>query len=63
MRVIWAEMVAEMIAITRSVEDSFALDQLQKLITMADSFPDERDLQESTARAEYNMGCNLFSEG
>ena len=39
-------------------------EQLQKLISVADSYPHERELQESAARAEYSVGSTyMFREG
>lgn len=59
-RMIWAEMISDMIAVTRTGEEAFAQHQLQKLTALADSHPQEKELQEATARADYNMGCKLL---
>jgi tetratricopeptide (TPR) repeat protein len=59
----WAEMVADLMALTRDFEEPLAKQQLRKLIPIADSHPEERELQEAAARADYNIGRNyMFRE-
>jgi tetratricopeptide (TPR) repeat protein len=52
----WAEMVADLIGLPSAAEDHLSQQQLEKLISLADSHTQERKLQEATARADYNMG-------
>ena len=49
-------MASNLIAISGGVGDDFLRLQLQKLISLADSNPHERQLQEAAARADYNIG-------
>ena len=59
----WAEMVSDLIALTRGVEDRFVQQQFRKLISLADSHSHEREVQESAARAAYNVGSTyMFRE-
>jgi tetratricopeptide (TPR) repeat protein len=51
----WADMVADLIPHAGESGDAFAQQQLQKLISIADSHPQERELQEATARADYHQ--------
>ncbi len=51
----WANMVADLIPNAGELSEAFAQQQPQKLISIADSHPGERQLQEATARADYNL--------
>jgi tetratricopeptide (TPR) repeat protein len=50
----WAEMVADLIPHAVAAVE-FAEQQLQRLRSIADDYPHEQDLQEATARADYNF--------
>ena len=50
----WADMVADLIPHAVAA-DEFAQLQLQKLHSIADDHPHEQELQEATARADYNL--------
>ena len=50
----WAEMVGDLVSFSGGIEDPLSRNQLQKLMPMADSHPQERDLQEATALCDYN---------
>lgn len=50
----WAEMVADLMPYGDEFYDASAKQKLKKLIPLADSHPQERELQEATARADYN---------
>jgi serine/threonine protein kinase/tetratricopeptide (TPR) repeat protein len=57
----WADMVSDLIALTRDVEDPLTQQQLRRLIQLADSHPQEPELQGGAARADYNMGYVYMS--
>jgi tetratricopeptide (TPR) repeat protein len=57
----WADMVSDLIALTRDVEDPLSQQQLHRLIQLADSHLQEAELQEGAARADYNMGYIYMS--
>lgn len=60
----WGSMVGDLLAIASRSDDAFAQAQLKKLIATGEQYPSERLLQESAARAEYNLGnIYLFGEG
>jgi tetratricopeptide (TPR) repeat protein len=60
----WGNMVGDLIAVTGRPPDEMSLQLLEKLIGVANLYPQEREMQEATARAEYNMGQVLmFLEG
>ena len=52
----WAGMVGDLVAFSGGIEDHLSAQQLQKLMQVADSHPQERELQEATALADYNIG-------
>jgi tetratricopeptide (TPR) repeat protein len=59
----WAEMVSDLIALLGGVRDDFSQQQLQELISLADRHPQEGELQEAAARADYNIGsASMFRE-
>jgi tetratricopeptide (TPR) repeat protein len=60
----WAEMVGDLVSFSGGIEDSLSRQQLQKLMPMADSHPQERELQEATALSDYNIGRScMFQDG
>lgn len=59
-RYYWADMVADLIPHAGESNDAFARQQLQKLISIADNYPQERELQEATARAEYHLALQFM---
>jgi len=56
----WADMVADLLPHTGNGDDTFAKQQLQKLIPIANSHREERELQEATARADYHMALTFM---
>jgi tetratricopeptide (TPR) repeat protein len=56
----WADMVADLLPHTGDGDDTFAKQQLQKLIPIANSHREERELQEATARADYHMALTFM---
>lgn len=56
----WADMVADLLPHAGEGDDTFAKQQLKKLIPIANSHPDERELQEATARADYHMALSFM---
>lgn len=56
----WADMVADLLPHTGDGDDIFAKKQHQKLIPIANSHPEERELQEATARADYHMALTFM---
>ncbi|XZE44052.1 SMEK domain-containing protein [Pirellulaceae bacterium SH467] len=56
----WADMVADLLPHTGDGDDTFAKKQLQKLTPIANSHPEERELQEATARADYHMALTFM---
>jgi hypothetical protein len=59
-RCYWADMVADLIPHAGETDDAFAQQKLQKLISIADSHPQERELQEATARADYHLALQFM---
>ncbi len=55
----WADMVADLIP-QAGAADEFAQQQLQQLHLIADRHPQERELQEATARADYHLALPLM---
>ena len=55
----WADMVDDLIR-QAGASDVFAHQQLQKLHSIADRHPQERELQETTARADYHLALPLM---
>lgn len=55
----WADMVADLIP-QAGAADEFAQQQLKKLHSIADRHPQERELQEATARADYHLALPLM---
>ena len=56
----WADMVADSMPHTVGRDGDFAKQQLQKLIAIANSHPQESELQEATARADYHMALKFM---
>lgn len=56
----WADMVADLIPHADDRDHAFAKQQLQKLIPIANSHPQERELQEATARADYHLALKFM---
>jgi len=60
----WADMVGDLMAVTGQSSDELAASQFRKLVSISEEHPQERRLQVSRARAEYNLGgILLFHEG
>jgi serine/threonine protein kinase/tetratricopeptide (TPR) repeat protein len=56
----WGNMVGDLIAVRGRPPDDMSSQLLEKLTGVADRYAQERELQEATARAEYNMGQVLM---
>ncbi len=63
-RLAWSELVCDLVLISGRSNDPFAQKQLAKLREVADSFGQDRAVQLSLARADFNLGHILhFDEG
>jgi tetratricopeptide (TPR) repeat protein len=62
-RLEWADMVGDLMAVTSQSTDELAASHFRKLVAVSDQHPQERGLQISRARAEFNLGgILLFNE-
>jgi tetratricopeptide (TPR) repeat protein len=53
-RQVFADMVADLMGVAADCDAPFAQHQLRKVVAIADSRPQEHELQEAVARADYN---------